>query len=141
MENRKCYSEASCAAQSSDADDDDLHLRCAANSDAGKRLDAPSLRATELARHLHSDERIRVAIQSAHSTRETLEYKYRTAESLGAEVLGLDDLISALDATDTTRIAGCTMQGQEDFVLVFLSPDLAAVIGVLSVDPGRAASD
>ena len=105
-----------------------------------RRLDAPSLRATELARQLTADERVRVAIQSAHSTRETLEYKYRMAESRGAEVRGLDNLIAALGEAGTTRVAGCTLEGHDDFALVLLSSDLTAVIGVISVVPGPAAS-
>lgn len=99
------------------------------------RVDDTSVRAVKLAREFDPEARLPVATQSAGTTAETLQSKYSMAAKRGTTVLGLDDVTTALRRLDKARVPGCLVQGQHEFALVFLSSDMAEIVGILFVSP------
>ena len=99
------------------------------------RPDGASVRAEKLAREFDPEARLPVATQSAATTAETLQFKYSWAAKRGSKVLGLEDVTSALRRLGKARVPGCLVQGQHEFALVFLTSDMAEIVGVLFVSP------
>lgn len=97
-------------------------------------------RAIEIAATLPPDHRVGIVTQHAASTAVTMNTKYRMAESRGVKVDGLADVTEALEALRASMVAGCDLEGESDFALVFMNERLDRVLGVLHVVPGPAAS-
>lgn len=104
------------------------------------RDDEPSIRASRIARQLHTDAYLLAGVQQAAPTGATLRVKYEMAQRHGAKVWGLDGLVEALENRHTASVVGCPIDADGFFALVFLTEDLAEVIGVLSVEPLRRGS-
>ena len=97
--------------------------------------DDPSSRARRLASKFDPDSSLPVATQPAGPTAETLRLKYSLASGRGATVIGLDRLTQTLARLDLARVAGCLVEGTDQFALVFLSEDLSDLVAVLYVAP------
>jgi hypothetical protein len=77
--------------------------------------------------------RITAAVQPAAQTARTFAVKYQAAQERGAFVVGLDDLVRALEARDTRSVVGLNFEGTGEFALIFLEEDLSRLVGSLYV--------
>lgn len=101
------------------------------------RDDEASIRASRIAHGLPTDALLLAGVQQAAPTGATLRVKYEMAQRHGAKVRGLEGLVGALENRHTSPVVGCLLESHGSFALVFLTEDLADVIGVLSVEPLR----
>lgn len=95
----------------------------------------PSSRARRIASEFDPGSGLSLAEQSAGPTAETLRVKYSLAAERGATVIGLDRLTQTLARLGPARVAGCLVEGIGEFALVFITEDLAHLIGVVYVAP------